>query len=323
MFDELRAAIIGARARERRPDALTAADALELATLGGARALGLEDGGRLARSRKAGRSHRSVPGRKPVPSLGRSCYGRRARRLPGASRRYSRVRQIPLRERRGVMARADRRRSQRTRPAAVTRRADVVIEDTMFFPKLRRNAKWVFLFLALVFALGFVGFGVGAGGVGIGDVLRGCGRRLRRALGLDMRAGEGQREPEDPPGLPRPGDRRAGASRRPTRRSRRSRATSRSGRGTPTLLRELAGALPRAGRRGAGRSTRSPRCAPLTSAPARPCSRRINLGGRPLDVDPVSNAVATLLLGRHPGRAEPRRSRRRRAPSRPTSRSRP
>jgi 5-methylthioadenosine/S-adenosylhomocysteine deaminase len=41
MFDEMRAAVAGARARERRPDALTAADALELATLGGARALGL------------------------------------------------------------------------------------------------------------------------------------------------------------------------------------------------------------------------------------------------------------------------------------------
>lgn len=43
----------------------------------------------------------------------------------------------------------------------------------MFFPRLRRHAKWVFLFLALVFALGFVGFGVGAGGVGFGDVLKG------------------------------------------------------------------------------------------------------------------------------------------------------
>jgi cytosine/adenosine deaminase-related metal-dependent hydrolase len=43
MFDELRAAVMAARARERRPDALTTADALELATLGGARALGLED----------------------------------------------------------------------------------------------------------------------------------------------------------------------------------------------------------------------------------------------------------------------------------------
>ncbi len=40
-FDELRAVVMMARARERRPDAMTAAEALELATLGGARALGL------------------------------------------------------------------------------------------------------------------------------------------------------------------------------------------------------------------------------------------------------------------------------------------
>ena len=43
MFAELRAAVFAARARERRPDALSAAEALELATLGSARALGLED----------------------------------------------------------------------------------------------------------------------------------------------------------------------------------------------------------------------------------------------------------------------------------------
>ena len=42
MFDELRVALMATRAREGRPDALTAADALELATLGGAQALGLE-----------------------------------------------------------------------------------------------------------------------------------------------------------------------------------------------------------------------------------------------------------------------------------------
>jgi 5-methylthioadenosine/S-adenosylhomocysteine deaminase len=41
-FAELRAAVLGARARERRPDALSAADALELATLGSARALGID-----------------------------------------------------------------------------------------------------------------------------------------------------------------------------------------------------------------------------------------------------------------------------------------
>jgi 5-methylthioadenosine/S-adenosylhomocysteine deaminase len=42
MFEELRFALLGARAVRRDPGALSAADALELATLGGARALGLE-----------------------------------------------------------------------------------------------------------------------------------------------------------------------------------------------------------------------------------------------------------------------------------------
>ena len=46
------------------------------------------------------------------------------------------------------------------------------IEDTMFFPRLRRHAKWMFVFLALVFGLGFVVFGVGAGGTGVGDIFR-------------------------------------------------------------------------------------------------------------------------------------------------------
>jgi tetratricopeptide (TPR) repeat protein len=45
----------------------------------------------------------------------------------------------------------------------------------MFFPRLRRQAKWMFLFLALVFGLGFVGFGVGAGGIGLGNVFQGAG----------------------------------------------------------------------------------------------------------------------------------------------------
>src|SRR6185436_13990060 len=43
LFEEIRTAIVAARARERRPDALSAAQALELATLGGARVLGLDD----------------------------------------------------------------------------------------------------------------------------------------------------------------------------------------------------------------------------------------------------------------------------------------
>jgi 5-methylthioadenosine/S-adenosylhomocysteine deaminase len=43
LFEEMRTAIVTARAREERPDALTAREALELATLGGARVLGIAD----------------------------------------------------------------------------------------------------------------------------------------------------------------------------------------------------------------------------------------------------------------------------------------
>ncbi len=49
------------------------------------------------------------------------------------------------------------------------------IEDTMFFPRLRRHAKWMFVFLAIALGGGFVLFGVGAGGTGVGDILRGGG----------------------------------------------------------------------------------------------------------------------------------------------------
>jgi tetratricopeptide (TPR) repeat protein len=59
------------------------------------------------------------------------------------------------------------RRRRRAQSATPTRTA----EKTMFFPKLRRQAKWVFLALAIVFALGFVVFGVGSGGgIGLGDL---------------------------------------------------------------------------------------------------------------------------------------------------------
>ena len=41
----------------------------------------------------------------------------------------------------------------------------------MFFPRLRKRAKWVFAFLALVFAVSFMFLGVGAGGSGIADYI--------------------------------------------------------------------------------------------------------------------------------------------------------
>ena len=75
------------------------------------------------------------------------------------------------------MARADRRRAAREARHARNRptvgRARVAAEQEMFFPKLRAQAKWVFVFLALVFGLGFVLFGVGSGSGGLSDLLQG------------------------------------------------------------------------------------------------------------------------------------------------------
>src|SRR3712207_8671204 len=68
------------------------------------------------------------------------------------------------------MARASTR-SRRSAPPPARRQATSA-EDLMFFPRLRRRAKWVFAFLALAFALAFVVAGVGSGfGSGIGDYL--------------------------------------------------------------------------------------------------------------------------------------------------------
>jgi tetratricopeptide (TPR) repeat protein len=78
------------------------------------------------------------------------------------------------------MARADRRSAERASRAAygghgirASGQARTV-EQTLFFSKLRRNAKWVFLFLAIVFAVSFVAFGVGSNVQGgIADVIQG------------------------------------------------------------------------------------------------------------------------------------------------------
>jgi len=49
-------------------------------------------------------------------------------------------------------------------------------EDVMFFPRLRNHAKWMFVFLALVFGVGFIIFGVGSSlPSGLGDILRNGG----------------------------------------------------------------------------------------------------------------------------------------------------
>jgi Tfp pilus assembly protein PilF len=68
---------------------------------------------------------------------------------------------------------AQARRQRPKEPPKKRKRAAPAYEQTMFFPRLRRQAKWVFVFLALVFAVGFVAFGVGSGSSGISDILRG------------------------------------------------------------------------------------------------------------------------------------------------------
>jgi tetratricopeptide (TPR) repeat protein len=80
------------------------------------------------------------------------------------------------------MARFDKSSTKRPKQdaaVAATRRAKrstaPSIEDTMFFPRLRRHAKWMFVFLAVALGGGFVLFGVGAGGTGVGDLFNGNG----------------------------------------------------------------------------------------------------------------------------------------------------
>lgn len=69
---------------------------------------------------------------------------------------------------------AQTQRKQRAKQEQPKRkRSAPAYEQTMFFPRLRRQAKWVFVFLALVFGIGFVAFGVGSGSTGISDILRG------------------------------------------------------------------------------------------------------------------------------------------------------
>jgi tetratricopeptide (TPR) repeat protein len=63
------------------------------------------------------------------------------------------------------VARADRRRQTRTRADAGFERkyeSAYVGTEGLFFTRLRTHAKWVFVFLAVAFALGFVAFGVGS-----------------------------------------------------------------------------------------------------------------------------------------------------------------
>lgn len=102
------------------------------------------------------------------------------------------------------MARIDKRRAgarTNARSVAPANRARTssmggAIEDTMFFPRLRRHTKWVFVLLALVFGLGFVLFGVGAGGNGLGNLFKGNSSGGGPSVKKELQAT--QQHPRDP-----------------------------------------------------------------------------------------------------------------------------
>lgn len=59
---------------------------------------------------------------------------------------------------------------KRTQPPPKPKKKGQSWEDQLFFARLRRHTKWMFILLALVFAVGFVAFGVGSGSTGVGGI---------------------------------------------------------------------------------------------------------------------------------------------------------
>ncbi len=67
----------------------------------------------------------------------------------------------------------------------------------MFFTRLRRHAKWVFVLLALIFGLGFVIFGIGSDqGTGIGDILRDSGGATSDSISVSEAREQVQKTPK-------------------------------------------------------------------------------------------------------------------------------
>jgi tetratricopeptide (TPR) repeat protein len=74
------------------------------------------------------------------------------------------------------MARGAAQAQRKRRPPEEPKRkkkAAPTWEEQLFFSRLRRHAKVMYVLLAIVFAAGFVVLGVGSGSTGIGDILQG------------------------------------------------------------------------------------------------------------------------------------------------------
>src|SRR5918998_1509657 len=99
------------------------------------------------------------------------------------------------------MARAAAGRGKSPKPDAEPRRAHRdarVGEDDMFFMKLRRGAKPVFILLAVVFAGSFIFLGVGTGNAGFGDVLAGLNIGGGSGADVDGARDRVRENPNDP-----------------------------------------------------------------------------------------------------------------------------
>jgi cytochrome c-type biogenesis protein CcmH/NrfG len=70
-------------------------------------------------------------------------------------------------------AQAGRKRAQQDVKPRKKAKAAPSWEDQLFFSRLRRHAKVIYILLAVVFAGGFIFLGVGSGSAGIGDLLQG------------------------------------------------------------------------------------------------------------------------------------------------------
>lgn len=162
----------------------------------------------------------------------------------------------------------------------------------MFFPRLRRQAKWVFLFLALAFGLGFVGFGVGAGGVGVGDIFRGAGggSGVPSVSEAQKRVAENPKDPEAFRDLANAYQ--AAADTAGALEALESLVELRPK--DADALRELAGLyLAQASDAQQRAQIAEYRAAYL--APGSSITGIVVLGGRPLDVDPITNAMTSRL----------------------------
>src|SRR5207253_1493410 len=119
---------------------------------------------RLARPGQARRPDGRVIGADAVRPVGGSRGRGRVRRLPAVRARYPRGRRGEIPEGGVPLVRASQRSRKRSQSHAGKKRAGGgggggyrAVEQQMFFARLRRQAKWMFVLLALVFMVGFVG----------------------------------------------------------------------------------------------------------------------------------------------------------------------